>query len=503
MWQHVRAERRRDARRHPRRLTVALVAAVALVAGVALPASGAGHRGGGSGIGSVEPVTDGVTKNSVTIVFPVVDLSAASGAAGLQYISDEKDPLGIHTYVRAFNDAGGVNGRKIKPKIVKFNPLKPAEMRALCKDWTTSGEVFAVLDTGKWHGDNQLCVTEEGHLPLVSSWTTVTEWTDRGAPYLWWLGPDQADILRNLVAWGADEGLLTDGTKFAVITGDRAGDQLALEDYLLPALERRGLEPTLTASITANIDDPATAASQAGGVVRRLKSEGVEVVVPLLSVYPPFQSFVSLSAGQDYTPTLLLSDYEQSINVALGLAESLYPDQVSGQRGPTVYTLSNEDDDRPDGDVVLEDNGAPVGEGYTPEALECWQTYQEQNPNRLEKFPYIEAQGPTMRWCDAINVLKEAMEIAGPKLNRRTFIQALSEIEDFPVALTQAVTFGPNDHSGPSTYRVVSPTANVKTLEGNKCPPRHGSYNDTPGDPENKFHGSCWVLIEDWQPLET
>ncbi|MBM3671320.1 MAG: ABC transporter substrate-binding protein [Actinobacteria bacterium] len=494
---------RSEAKRH-RGSAIAFLAAVALLVAVAVPAAGAARRGGsGGGINSVEPVTDGVTKSSVTIVFPVVDLSAASGSAGLQYISDEKDPLGIHTYVRAFNEAGGVNGRKIKPKIVKFNPLKPSEMRALCKDWTTSGEVFAVLDTGKWHGDNQLCITEEGQLPLISSWTTVTEWTDRGAPYLWWLGPDQADILRNLVAWGADEGLLTEDRSFAVISGDRAGDQLAVEDYLLPALEERGLEPALTATITANIDDPTTAASQAGAVVRRLNSDGIDVVIPLLSVFPGFQSFVSLAKSQDYAPAVLLSDYEQSVNVALGLAESLYPDQMSGQRGPTVYTLSNEDDDRPDGDVVLEDNGAPVGEGYTPEALACWQTYQEQNPNRLEKFPYIEAQGPTMRWCDAINVLKEAMEIAGPKLNRKTFIQALSEMQDFPVALTQTITWGPNDFSGPSTFRVVSPTANVKTIEGNKCPPRHSSYDDTPGDPENKFHGSCWVLIEDWQPLQT
>ncbi|MEX2268626.1 MAG: ABC transporter substrate-binding protein [Acidimicrobiia bacterium] len=478
-------------------------AAVAVAALVTVVAAAPAASKPAGGIGSVEPVTDGVTKTSVTIVFPVVDLSAASGAAGLQYFSDEKDPLGIHTYVKAFNDAGGVNGRKIKPKIVKFNPLKPSEMRALCKDWTTSGEVFAVLDTGKWHGDNQLCLTEEGQLPLISSWTTVTEWTDRGAPYLWWLGPDQADILRNLVAWGADEGLLTSDTKFAVVAGDRAGDQLALEDYLLPALEDRGLEPTLTATITANIDDPATAASQAKSVVTRLKSEGVEVVIPLVSVYPPFQSFVSSSSTQDYTPTLLLSDYEQSVNVALGLAESLYPEQVSGQKGPTVFTLSNEDDDRPDGDVVVPDIPAPTrGAGYTPAATECWKTYQEENPNRLEKFPYIEAQGPTMRWCDAINVLKAAMEGAGKKLNRKTFIKALSGLEDFPVALTEAITFGPNDFSGPSTYRVVSPTANVKTPEGNKCPPRHGSFNDTPGDPENAYHGSCWVLIEDFQPLQ-
>ena len=478
--------------------------AVALVLTAAI-APGVGASTASDKISDVEPVTDGVTKSSVTIVFPVVDLSAVSGAAGLQYISDEKDQLGIKTYVKAFNEAGGVFGRKIKAKIVKFNPLKPQEMRSLCKDWTTSGDVFAVVDTGKWHGDNQLCITEEGHLPLISSWTTVTEWTDRGSPYLWWVGPDQADILRNLVEWAVDSGKLTENTKFAILAGDRAGDRIAVDDVLIPALKEHGLEPTLTATITANLDDPATATSQARSVVGRLMDEDVDTVIPLLQVYPPFQSYASASKAQGYKPTLLLSDYEQTVNVALGLAESLYPDEVSGQQGPTVYTLGNEDDDRPDGTVVsqLPDIGAPIGEGYTAEAEACWQTYKEYNPRRLKQIPWIEAQGPTMRWCDMINIIKAAMENAGKKLNRRTFIKGLSEIEDFPVALTQAITFGPNDFSGPATFRVVAPTANVKTPDGNKCPPRHPGVNDTPGDPENAYHGSCWVLIEDWQPLKT
>ena len=69
-------------------------------------------------------------------------------------------------------------------------------------------------------------------------------------------------------------------------------------------------------------------------------------------------------------------------------------------------------------------------------------------------------------------------------LNRRTFIQGLSEIKDFPVALTQAITFGPNDFSGPSTYRVVMPIANVQTADGNRCPKRRQSWDDTPGDPK-------------------
>ena len=119
----------------------------------------------------------------------------------------------------------------INPIIVNFDPTSEVDMRALCKNWTEGGAaVFAVLDgVGTWNGDNQLCITQEGHTPLLSQWTTVTNWTQEGAPYLWWTGPDDAAILQAVVDWGTSSGLLGGGRKVAVVAGDRASDQLALE----------------------------------------------------------------------------------------------------------------------------------------------------------------------------------------------------------------------------------------------------------------------------------
>ena len=44
-------------------------------------------------------------------------------------------------------------------------------MRALCKTWTEgSPAVFAVVDgLGDWTGDNQLCITQEGHTPFIGA----------------------------------------------------------------------------------------------------------------------------------------------------------------------------------------------------------------------------------------------------------------------------------------------------------------------------------------------
>ena len=482
---------------------VALVAVIVVVAGavagvLALSGGGSGSRGfGASGptlaADKIPPSTDGVTSKSVTVVFPVINISTAGASVGLQGLSDEKDPDGIKAMVDAVNTTtGGIHGRKINARIVNFNPLQPSEMRALCKDWTTSGTVFAVVDTGKWYDDNQLCITQEGHTPLISSWTTVTDWTQRGSPYLWWTGPDEADVVRNLVPWSIDHNLLAPGVKFAIVAGDRASDRLAVQKYLLPALAARGLTPTINDTISANVNDPSTSQSQARSVVDRLKSSGVQTVIPLLPVNS-FYPYLAAAHAQNYAPKLALSDYENTVTDALGLAEFQYGKELSGQIGPTVYTLGSEDDDRPTG-------VAEPGPGYTPEAKACWQTsvkFYKHQPN-----PYIEAQGPTMRWCDAMNLLAKALDLAGRNLNRRTFVEALGQIQNFPTALTPTLTFSPTRHAGPIEYRTVRPVTNSPTDPAtNRCPPCRpiphacGTAHDLP------FHGSCWQIVEDFKPF--
>ena len=169
-------------------------------------------------------------------------------------------------------------------------------MRALCKTWTEgSPAAFAVLDgLGAWTGDNQLCITQEGHTPFIGQWTTVTNWTNEGSPYLWWTGPDQAAILQAVVNWGLSADLLGGTSKVGVIAGDRASDQLALNDYLLPDLRRAGVTPVVE-TIAADPSDTATTDTQAPLVVQQLRSAGVTSVIPLI----PFNVFYPVPPGRD------------------------------------------------------------------------------------------------------------------------------------------------------------------------------------------------------------
>src|SRR6202011_2363488 len=205
---------------------------------------------------TVQGSTRGVTATEINVVFPIIDLAAIANSSGFSGGADESYQEDIKTYVGQINAAGGINGRKINAQIVTFNPFDDADMRAKRLAWTKDQQVFAVVDAAAWHDDHQLCVTQEGHTPLISSWSTVSDWTQRGAPNLWWTGPDQSEVLRNLVPWSIDHNLLAPGVKFAVLAGDRASDRLAVQKYLLPALAARGLTPTINDTITANVSDP-------------------------------------------------------------------------------------------------------------------------------------------------------------------------------------------------------------------------------------------------------
>ena len=216
----------------------------------------------------------GVTSTSVRVVFPVSNLSSLASSFG--FASDAEfgeQTKAINFYVGQINKQGGINGRMINPIIATFDPTNETAMRALCKTWTEgSPAAFAVLDgIGDWTGDDELCITQEGHTPFIGAWTTVTNWTNEGSPYLWWTGPDQAAILQAVVNWGLSAHLIGGDIKVGVIAGDRASDQLALNSYLLPDLRNAGITPVVK-TIDSNPDDTASTDAQAPLVVQQLRS---------------------------------------------------------------------------------------------------------------------------------------------------------------------------------------------------------------------------------------
>ena len=451
--------------------------------------SGGGGGGGGGGgpfaaaFAHASTSTRGVTAHSINVVFPVVSLNSLAGKEGFSNDVEFADQANaIHLYVNQVNDHGGIAGRKINPMIVSYDPTNETQMRALCKQWTQgSPGVFAVVDgMGTWTGADQLCITQEGHTPMIAEWTTISSWTKQAAPYLWWTGVDQTVGLQALVNWGLSSGLLA-GKKVGVIVGSRASDQAALNQVLLPDLERAGVTNPVVATIDADPTDTSTTNTEAPLVVAKLESKGVQSVIPLI----PFNVFFPIlqaQTQQNYFPRLLLSDYESSIDSALGLIPIPYEKALDGQEGVTTLTLGGVDDPRP------ESQG-----GYDPGVRSCYEAWVKKYPKpqgtNSNGKNYIEEQGPIASWCQAVRLFETAAEKAGHDLNRKTFVNAMSEVKNFQGTLSPTLSYSKDKFYGPTQYRVVRLHSNV--------PPSAQCDTLFNGKPQ----GTCWTVTQPWTPL--
>jgi hypothetical protein len=118
----------------------------------------------------------------------------------------------------------------------------------------------------------------------------------------------------------------------------------------------------------------------------------------------------------------------------------------------------------------------------------CYDIWKAHNAPPVGKSPFIEEQGPIVGWCQAITLFADAARKAGRDLTRRSFVEAMASITNFPGTYSPVLNFGPDKFAGPSQYRVVRIHNNVG---GNACVL---TYNGIP-------QGTCWQIVSNWQPL--
>jgi hypothetical protein len=470
-------ERRGRTRGSSRTLLIAAVFAI-VASFLSSPAAGAD----GTPVSQASTSTRGLTASTINVAFPVANLDALASTYGfagdVEYTEQAK---AIRLFVNQINESGGINGRTINPIITSYNPANDASMQALCDDWTQgSPGIFAVLDgVGTYEGADQLCVTQQGHTPFLSQWTTVSTFTQAGSPYLWWTGPDDAALLRALVNWGKSQGTIGGGAKLGVVVGDRASDQTALHRYLLPDLNRLHVTP-LVETLPAQTSEDATTASDSTLIVEKLRQAGVTSVIPLI----PFNAYLPMVAAQtqqQYFPKLLLSDYEDSIESSLGLIPVPFGKALNGQEGLTTETLGGIDDPRP----------YPQG-GYDPGVRSCWNVWHKAYPEipKGNMNDDIEEQGPVQGWCQEIHLFAQAAKAAGRNLNRRAFVTAMSQVKNFPGGYSPTLTYGSDKFYGPTQYQVVRLHVNSPPSSQCRRPP-------ATMPPEVV----CWTPVQSWKPL--
>jgi len=232
-------------------------------------------------------------------------------------------------------------------------------------------------------------------------------------------------------------------------------------------------------TIASDPSETATTDSEAPLAVQRLRSEGVTSVIPLVQ-FNVFFPLLQAETAQNYFPRLLLSDYESTIQGSLGLLPAPYAKALNGQEGLTTMTLGGIDDDRPQAQG-----------GYDPGVRSCYTTWHAYHPKPIPGtlYHYIEEQGPIQAWCGAVGLFATAAKDAGKNLNRRTFVEAMSKITNYPGTLSPTWSFGTDKFYGPTQYQVVKVHNNVPQSALCKMPK------------SGKPQGTCWVTVQSFKPL--
>ena len=82
----------------------------------------------------------------------------------------------------------------------------------------------------------------------------------------------------------------------------------------------------------------------------------------------------------------------------------------------------------------IDDSRPEAQGGYDPGVRSCWDTWHKAYPQipKGNMNDFIEEQGPVQGWCQEIRLFAQAATMAGPHLDRRTFVEAMSKIKNYP-----------------------------------------------------------------------
>src|SRR5262245_9095267 len=241
---------------------------------------------------SAGTTTNGVTPKQIDLGVTYVDLESIRSQINLDIGNFPKMYTAI---LDDLNSKGGINGRKVVPVFAPINPLGSAGAQEACVKLVEDEKVFAV--TGFFLGDAPLCYVEQYTTPVVGGTQSAEELARAQAPWFTLEPGDQ-------VAGQAVDALVADGAfkggKLGIIVSNDAG--ALYSDVVAPALKQHKVSGTV-ASISATQGDNTAIEREAGAILERFKSEGVNKI---LVVGQDMLGVGNSLSKTDYRPRLLV-----------------------------------------------------------------------------------------------------------------------------------------------------------------------------------------------------
>ena len=461
---------------------VAVVCALTLTAGLAACSSSSNESSGGGGN------TTGVTDTAIKIGLAVSDLDGlrASGIALAPALTTQNLSKRITSYFDEWNAAGGINGRKVEPVVMTWDPVKPATAQKVCDDATINNQIFAFINSNGMGAKYIECIAAAG---VPTFFGDVAPQSAHDTGFLMTISPSAEINASSGVKAAIDAGQIPKGAAVGILSGN-GPEHVAATAAAKTALEANGNKITV-AQVNTLQGDPGIQNTESAAAVNTFKAAGITNAVIALQ-FTASGGFWDNAGGNNWQFTFL--DVASSMCTAYG-AKSLKPSAVGG----TCYTVFGDSTTsdgklRPETDFekacrakfdaistadfggVKSTRGIPSGETRTmPDGTKASSDYP---PNE----------------CTILTAMKTALEKAGKNLTRESFWKALHAEGDVPIAL------GSNgkgsltpDRSWMATLThgdklTAAPTGTAKNA--------NGTYNNCPADIQ------CWVPASStWYPI--
>ncbi|MFZ9540572.1 MAG: ABC transporter substrate-binding protein [Ilumatobacteraceae bacterium] len=481
--------------------------AVALLAGASLVIAACGGDDGGSTTeapsteapSTEAPSTEapaeeptasdvGITESTISIGVAVADLEAVRAMLpGVVPETLTTDHLFDRwkVFMDDINEAGGINGRTIELVRLVWNPLDQTSFDALCAEATIDNELFAIVNGTGLSSIARECIFAAGVPILYGDVMTQAEFDTGLAISL--VPPTEVMAAAGAKQWientdaaaGSTVGLLANNTPGGTAAGDAA--QATLEDAGF-VVERANLNSVSGDNAAIN-EEGATAVGNfvAAGAVHVLvatpftentgfwtKAAEAQLPFTLLDVSSSGCSPFGLSADRAATAvgSSCTTAFDHSTDGTAIRADSEFEAacRANFDENFTEYYGGPSSPGVPAGRVLTDVAGKVLNSDYTPQE------------------------------CSLSNIIKLGLEAAGVNPTRASFIEAIQNLGDVPLALIGGGTgtFAPGKPFAANAVHVVKVTK---------------AAADTAADANGLYNGcaapvNCGVVVSDWTPIE-
>ena len=486
--------------------------AMALVAGASLIVAACGGDDGGSEApaaseapateapaASEAPATEapealtasdiGVSETEITLGVAVADLEAVRAMMpGVVPETLTTDHLfdRWQVFFDDINEAGGVNGRTVMLERLVWNPLDPASFDTLCAAATIDNELFAVINGTGLSAVARECILDAG-VPIVYGDVMSQAEFDTGLAIS--LVPSTEAMaaagVKNWVentdaAAGSTVGLLSNNSPLGVAAGDAA--QAALEDAGF----------VVTRAELDSLSGDSGAINEAGGVaVGNFVAEGA---VHALVATPFTENSGFWAKASEASLPFTLLDVSSSGCSPFGLSA----DRAASAVGSTCVTAFDHSTDgtsiRPDTEFEascranFDENFTDYYGGPSSPGVPAGRQLTD-STGKVLNSDYTPGE------CTLSNIINLGLAAAGVNPTRASFIDAVLNLGDVPLALVGGGTgtFKPGKPFAANAVHVVKVTK---------------AASDTAVDANGLYNGcaapvNCGVVVSDWTSIES